>query len=136
MIVNDSTITKGFITAGLMNMSALVFSRFFTNSTIPESDPVVMSNFGLLMIVVWGLAYIAVAKNFHQVKWLIGVFAIEKLIYGCVWVKWLMNNNVKAVFEKDVMAGIFYAIYGVNDWIFFLFFAFVFMYILKPKNSK
>ena len=70
MTIKDSTITKGFIIAGLMNMSALIFSRFFTNSTIPEFDPIVMSNFGLLMIVVWGLAYISIAKKFHNIKWL------------------------------------------------------------------
>ena len=49
---------NGFIAAGLMNIgSVLLFSRGFTNSAINTADPVVMSNFGLLMIVVWGLAY-------------------------------------------------------------------------------
>lgn len=52
MAIKDSTITKGYIVAGLMNMSVLIFSRFFNNPTIAEYDPVVMSNFGLLMIVV------------------------------------------------------------------------------------
>jgi len=58
--LKNATIKKGFVLAGLFNMTVLVFSRFFTNSVIPESDPVVMSNFGLVMIVVWGLAYISV----------------------------------------------------------------------------
>ncbi len=135
MTIKDSTITKGFIIAGLMNMSALIFSRFFTNSTIPEFDPIVMSNFGLLMIVVWGLAYISIAKKFHNIKWLVGVFAIEKFIYGYVWTTWLINNNIKDVYEKDVMAGMFYSMYGINDWIFFVFFSFVFIYLLKLKNN-
>jgi hypothetical protein len=126
---------KGFIIAGLMNMSALIFSRFFTNATIPEFDSVVMSNFGLLMIVIWGLAYVSIAKNFHYVKWLVGVFAIEKFIYGYVWITWLINNNIKDVYEKDLMAGMFYSMYGINDWIFFVFFAFVFIYLLKLKNN-
>jgi hypothetical protein len=135
MTIKDSTITKGFIIAGLMNMSALIFSRFFTNATIPEFDSVVMSNFGLLMIVIWGLAYVSIAKNFHYVKWLVGVFAIEKFIYGYVWITWLINNNIKDVYEKDLMAGMFYSMYGINDWIFFVFFAFVFIYLLKLKNN-
>ncbi|TXE14227.1 hypothetical protein ESV85_01315 [Algoriphagus aquimarinus] len=135
MMLTTKTISKGFVTAGLMNMAVLVFSRFFTNPVIPEFDPVVMSNFGLLMIVVWGLAYISVAKNYHQVKWLVGVFAIEKLIYGFIWIKWMLNNNVSDVFEKDIMAGIFYSVYGVNDWIFFIFFSFVFIRLIKSVNS-
>ena len=136
MIVKDTIITKGFITAGLMNMSALIFSRFFTNKTITEFDPVVMSNFGLLMIVIWGLAYISIAKKFRYVKWLVAVFAIEKFIYGYIWITWILNNNIKAVYEKDLMAGIFYSIYGVNDWMFFVFFTLVFIYLIKLKNDK
>ncbi len=116
-------------------MTVLVFSRFFTNPVIPESDPVVMSNFGLVMIVVWGLAYISVAKNYHAVKWLVAVFAVEKLIYGIVWTKWNLNHELSAVYAKDTMAGIFYTIYGLNDWIFFIFFSYVFLRLMADKNS-
>ncbi|MFN3997816.1 hypothetical protein [Algoriphagus sp.] len=133
--IKTETITKGFVLAGLFNMTVLIFSRFFTNSVIPESDPVVMSNFGLLMIVVWGLAYISVAKNYHSVKWLIAVFAVEKFIYGFIWIKWMLNNNVLDVFAKDKMAGIFFAIYGVNDWIFFIFFLLVFIRLIRFGNN-
>jgi hypothetical protein len=126
MQVANERITKGFLLAGLMNTSVLVFSRMFNNPTIAEFDPNVMSNFGLLMILIWGFAYISVAKNYHLVKWLVGVFAIEKFIYGCVWIDWMMNNDIYQVYEKDFMAGVFYSIYGINDWIFFAFFAFVF----------
>ena len=136
MIIKNNIITKGFIISGLMNMAVLIFSRFFTNSTIPEYDPVVMSNFGLLMIVIWGLAYISVAKNYHQVKWLIAVFVIEKFIYGYVWIKWILNNNISEVYEKDTMAGMFYSIYGINDWIFFVFFLLVFIKISKTSKSS
>ena len=134
MTIKDSTITMGFIIAGLMNMSALIFSRFFTNTTINEVDPAVMSNFGLLMIVIWGFAYMSVAKNFHEVKWLVGVFAVEKFIYGCVWANWMINNDVKEVFKKDTMAGLFYSVYGINDWLFFLFFAFTFIHLIRQKS--
>ena len=133
MKIKDTIITKGFIVSGLMNISVLISSRLFTNSTIPEFDQQVLSNFGLLMIVIWGLAYIAVAKNFYQVKWLVGVFAIEKFIYGYVWINWLTKNNISDVFKKDKMAGMFYASYGVNDWIFFVFFLLVFLRLSKLK---
>lgn len=132
--IKSETLTKGFFIAGLMNMSVIVFSRFFTNKVIPATDPNVMSNFGLLMIVVWGLAYISIAKSFATVKWLVGVFALEKCIYGFIWIKWMLHNDVSAVYEQDKMAGIFYAVYGINDWICFGFFLFVFIRLLKWRN--
>jgi hypothetical protein len=135
MKMNTKTISIGFVLAGLMNASVLIFSRFFTNPTIAEFDPTVMSNFGLLMIFIWGLAYISVAKNYAKVKWLVCVFAIEKLIYACVWTNWLLNHNLSEVYEKDTMAGLFYSIYGINDWLFFVFFSLVFIRVLNTESA-
>ncbi|CAM3096543.1 hypothetical protein [Flavobacterium frigoris] len=135
MSIKSTAITKGFIISGLMNASVLIFSRLFTNATIPEFDPTVMSNFGLLMILIWGLAYISVAKKYHEVRWLVGIFAIEKLIYGLVWINWMLNNDIAAVYEKDLMAGVFYSIYGINDWVFFIFFILVFIRLSKSKKN-
>lgn len=135
MTIKHRPLSKGFILAGLANMTALIFSRFFTNTTIAEFDPVVMSNFGLVMILVWGLAYISVAKSYQDVKWLVGVFAIEKLIYGLVWINWIFHNSLSAVYEKDMMAGLFYSVYGINDWLFFIFFSFVFIRLSPNKHS-
>lgn len=134
MTLEKETISKGFIIAGLMNMSVLAFSRLFTNPVIAEYDPVVISNFGLLMIVVWGLAYMSVAKNYKHVKWLVAVFAIEKFIYGFIWIQWMLSNNISTVFAKDKMAGAFYATYGVNDWVFCIFFLLVFIKLFKAKD--
>lgn len=128
-------IQRGFLLAGLSNiLGVLIFSRAFTNAVIPATDPVVMSNFGLLMILVWGLAYIAVAKPYEQVKWLVAVFTLEKLIYGLIWIKWLSNHDLSAVYNQDTMAGVFYTIYGINDWVFFLFFGFVFFRLLTSNK--
>jgi hypothetical protein len=133
MTINNKKITKGFVLAGLMNSSVLVFSKFFTNPTIAEFDATVMSNFGILMIFIWGLAYISISKNYNQVKWLVAVFAIEKFIYGFIWTNWHLNNSIADVFEKDLMAGLFYSIYGINDWLFFIFFTFVFVRLVRNK---
>ena len=115
---------------------ALVFSRFFTNDAIPDADPVVMSNFGLVMIVVWGLVFLSISQKYDQLNWLVGVFAIEKFIYGLNWINWNSNNDLSAVFNKDYMAGIFYAVYGINDWLFFLFFLYVFVNSFKFQKAK
>ncbi len=136
MKLNNEIIKKGFVIAGIMNITGpLIFSRLLTNETIPQIDPDVMSNFGLVQIVVWGLIYIAMSKKYEQLKWLIGVFVIEKLIYSVNWTSWMMNNSLTSVYEKDTMAGVFYTIYGINDLFFFLFFLVVFFKLLKPTNN-
>jgi len=133
--MSEKIIRNGFIAAGLMNIIAvLVLSRFFTNPVIPETDPAVMSNFGLLMIIVWGFLYIALAFTYKNAKWVVGIFVIEKLIYVIAWLMWMINNNVTAVYDKDLFAGVFYSVYGINDFIFFLFFLYVF-YKLQTRTT-
>jgi len=133
MTINNKLISKGFILAGIMNCSVLLFSRGFTNKTINTYDPDVMSNFGMVMILIWGLAYISVAYKFQNVKWLVIIFAIEKLIYGCIWLQWITTNDVSIVYDEDKMAGIFYSIYGINDWLFCVFFLYVFIRLLRQQ---
>lgn len=128
-------VKMGFIAAAMMNIGGvLIFSRGFTNSAINEFDPVVMSNFGLLMIIVWGLAYLSAASITSGIKWLAGAFAIEKLVYVVVWLLWINDNSLAVVYEKDLFAGVFYSIYGLNDFVFMLFFAWVFL--TQDKLSK
>jgi len=134
MKLKREQLTIGFIAAGLMNIiGVLLFSRVFTNTVIPQYDSQAMSNFGLVMIVVWGFAYIAVAKQFYQLKWLIAVFTIEKLIYATHWTNWILNNKITDVMEQDTMAGLFYSIYGINDWMFFVFFLIVFIKLSRKE---
>lgn len=125
--MSQKLIKNGFILAALMNFSVLLFSRGFTNVAINEADPVVMSNFGLLMIMMWGLAYLSAATIGSNIKWVAGAFALEKLIYVVVWVKWILGNSLETVYSADIFAGIFYSIYGLNDFVFMIFFAWVFL---------
>ena len=137
MKVNKELIKKGMYLSGMMNIAGvLVFSRLFTNEAINKANPVIMSNFGLVMIVVWGLAFLAMASKWEHLKWVIGAFAIEKFIYGYTWTKWLMNSDLSSVYKEDAMAGLFYTIYALNDWLFCIFYIVVFIYLNKvQKNS-
>lgn len=136
MTLSREVVSKGFIASGISNIAGvLILSRFFTNEVIPKSDPVIMSNFGLLMIVLWGFVFISVAKHYQFLKWLVGLFVIEKLIYGIGWIHWLMNNDLTAVYNQDTMAGIFYTIYGANDWMFFIFFSYVFIFLSRQNKA-
>ena len=125
--MNSALMKVGLIAAGCMNIGGvLIFSRAFTNTAINNAEPVVMSNFGLLMIAVWGFAYIGAATIASSIKWLAGAFAVEKFVYVVVWLMWLSDNSLAQLYDKDFFAGVFYSIYGVNDLMFMLFFALVF----------
>ena len=126
--MNRKLVKIGLIAAALMNIGGvLVFSRAFTNVAINNADPIVMSNFGLLMIAVWGLAYLSAAAISSNIKWLMGAFAIEKLVYVVVWIRWHLESSLAQLYSTDNFAGVFYTIYGINDLVFMLFFARVFL---------
>ena len=126
--MTSALVKQGFIAAALMNIGGvMIFSRAFTNTTLMDTDPVVMSWFGLLMIMVWGLAYLGAAFSTGNIRWLAGAFAVEKLVYVAVWAKWISVNSLSDVYAQDLFAGIFYSIYGLNDAAFMLFFAWVWL---------
>lgn len=121
-------IRKGFIIAGLSNiLGVIICSKAFTNDVMLATQPDVMGYFGLISIILWGLAYISVCKSYNQVRWLVGVFVIEKLVYVIAWLAFITSHSLSAIYELDVLAGVFYTIYGANDFIFMLFFSFVFL---------
>lgn len=127
--MNKTVIKYGLILAALVNIGGvLTFSQLFSNTAINDADPVVMSNFGLVMIMVWGLAYFAAAMTKGNIRLLVSVFAIEKLVYVGAWVYWLSTHNLFSLYEADLFAGIFYTIYGLNDLLFMVFFIKVAMY--------
>lgn len=126
--MDQKTLRRGLVAAAAMNIGGvLLFSRAFTNEAISVADPAVMSRFGLLMILVWGLTYLAAATLEGRIRWLLGAFALEKLAYVAAWLLWMSGNSLKAVYEMDLFAGIFYSIYGVNDLVFMLFFSWAFV---------
>lgn len=126
------TISKIFILAGLSNIiGVFVFSKFFTNQVMMNAQPEVMGYFGLIAIALWGLAYIAVHKSYAAVPWLVGVFVIEKLAYVLVYLHWFSSHSIAQVYDQDAFAGIFYSIYGANDFLTMLFFVWVFFKVVR-----
>jgi hypothetical protein len=126
--MNEKLVRNGLIAAACSNIGGvLLFSRLFTNEAINNADPVVMSNFGLVMIVVWGLAYLGAAACNTNIRWLAGAFAVEKLVYVAVWLTWLSDHRLAPLYANDLFAGIFFSIYGLNDLVFMGFFVWVFV---------
>ena len=126
--MTDKLIHKGFIIAGLSNiLGVIICSKAFTNEVMLTTQPAVMGHFGLISIILWGFAYISVCKSYNQTRWLVGVFVIEKLAYVIAWLVFITSRSLSSIYELDVLAGVFYTIYGANDFIFMLFFSFVFL---------
>lgn len=125
--MKEKMIRNGFLLAGVSNiLGVTICSKGFTNEVMLASQPDVMGHFGLISIILWGFAYISVSKIYNKTRWLVGVFAIEKLAYVIAWLVFITSNSLNAIYEMDVLAGIFYTIYGANDFIFMLLFCFVF----------
>ncbi|MCM4161607.1 hypothetical protein FHG64_06175 [Antarcticibacterium flavum] len=132
--MKPNIISKLFLFAGLSNiLGVLIFSKFFTNSVLLSAQPAVMSYFGLISIILWGLAYISVRNTYAAVPWLLAVFTIEKAVYVLVWLSWLFSNSPGNLYDQDTFAGLFFSIYGVNDLFFGIFFGYVF---LKVRRSR
>ena len=136
--MSDNLIRTGFIVAGVINIAgALGTSMAFTNPELGQADPTAMSNFGLLGIILWGLAYIATANHWREAKWLAAVFSLEKALYAVHWAMWIQGNQdtLKSLFERDFMSGLFFSIYGPTDLLLAIFFAYVFVKASKPATA-
>ena len=125
----EKWISNIFLGAGAVNIvGILVFSRLFTNFSLNQIEPGVFSNEGLVLIMVWGLAYISLANYYHQATWVAGVFVVEKFVYVGIWVRWATKyfSTLEEIFAKDWLTGVFCAVYGANDFLFGVFFLYVF----------
>jgi hypothetical protein len=131
----EKWISNIFLIGGAVNIvGVLVFSKLFTNVLLNQIEPGVFSNEGLVLIMVWGLAYISLANYYHQAPWVAGVFAIEKFVYVGIWVRWATKylDTLGEIFAKDWLTGFFCAVYGANDFLFGVFFLYVFWRFRKP----
>lgn len=116
---------KGLLLAGFANVAGvLTFSRGFSNTYLNQLFPDLFGNWGLVCIMLWGLAYASVSKGYASVPRLLAVFAVEKLVYVISWFWWLTAHGAElpAIWSKDVLTALFYCLYGVLDMGFGVFF--------------
>ena len=120
-----SRVSLGFVLAMLYNSSIILFSKGFA-SDLGAIDPLFGPG-GCLGVLLWGLAYLALAKTYAQAPAVALVFAVEKLFYGCHWLLWLKDHGgeLGAMRNEDLLTGSFYSIYGSGDLAFMVFFAWV-----------
>jgi hypothetical protein len=116
---------KVFVMAGMANiMTILVATRAFTDSLISEVDPAVFSTPGLILIMIWGFAYLAVAPHWRQLPQMCLVFMLEKLVYVVMWTLWMLErrDQLQGLWEINWQIALFYGGYGLVDAAFTIFF--------------
>ena len=127
--MKEKYIKNFFYLAGAVNiLGTLTLSRFFTNESLVQIDPTIISSSGLILIIVWGLAFLATSNHYQKNRWIVGVFALEKITYVAMWCYWYFTKDYtfKSLFDLDFMTGFFYATFGLNDLLFLCFFCYVF----------
>ena len=135
---SDRAITGGFVLAGAFNVfGMLAVSRLFANPLLSASDPAVFSWLGQVAIVLWGLAYWAVARSYRYVPYLVLVFFIEKMVYATTWLLWLLDkdHSLASVASESLVTAIFFGVYGAGDFAFGLFFGWVALKVLRGGRS-
>ena len=130
----EPIITYGFLLAGAWNViGILTFSRFFTNRLLATIDPAVFSWLGQVSIVLWGLAYLSVARSYPYVPWLLVVFFVEKMVYGVTWLKWMIakGKTLPKIASESFVTAAFFSIYGAGDLVFGFFFGWVALKVMS-----
>lgn len=130
--------TAGFVAAAAFNIVGMLFvSKGFTNPLLAETDPVVYSLMGQIAVVLWGFAYLAVARSYRAVPYLLLVFCAEKIVYFVAWLLWLSTKGhtlpqIEAV--SPTTAG-FFMTYGAGDGLFAIFFGVMFIKALRERRA-
>lgn len=119
---DDKKYYLGYILAGLYNFSIIFFNKFFTND-LGKYDNLFNFN-GIIMILLWGISYVSIYDKYQNLPFLNFVFFVEKMYFVFKWIIWQKNNfyNLPTIFTEDKFTGIFYAVYGIGDFAFGLFF--------------
>ena len=115
----------------------LIVSKLFTNPLLSATDPAVFSWLGQIAIVLWGLAYWAVARPYRHVPYLVLVFFIEKMVYAAIWLLWLLQkgHSLASVASESLLTAIFFGVYGAGDFAFGIFFGWVALKVLKGSRN-
>ena len=107
----------------------LTFNKMYTGaSVLAGMAPSVFSLESQNLIQVWGLAYMAVSRDWKKVPMLSLVFFAEKMLYVWWWYLWIREeSNRNTALEmvtsgSNPQVGTFFLVYGLNDLLFGLVF--------------
>jgi hypothetical protein len=115
----------GFVIAMLYNSGIGIFSKGFGDN-LGAIDSL-FSSAGCVGVQLWGLAYLALAQRYAAAPAVALVFCLEKLFYSQHWLFWMSEHmgDLSTMMEADPLTGMFFAIYGIGDLAFMVFFGWV-----------
>ena len=67
--------------AAVVNFMILIPSKLLTNQQMFDAWPTLFGRSGCIQILLWGCAYLAAARRYATVPWLLVVFALGKAYY-------------------------------------------------------
>jgi len=123
----------GFVAAAGYNFGILGVTYGLNNPVLFDADPTVWSAPSSILVMLWGLAYLSLARDHEHARWTVLVFAIEKALYGALWLRYLLadSTDLAAITAQDPLTGVFLGAYGAGDLLFCAFFAWVFFRLTR-----
>ena len=131
--------TAGIIAAAAFNIIGMLFvSKGLTNPLLAETDPVVYSLMGQIAVLLWGFAYLAVARSYRAVPYLLLVFCVEKTVYFGAWLLWLSTkgHTLPQIEAMSPSTAGFFMTYGAGDGLFAIFFGVMFIKALREHRAN
>ena len=113
-----------FQSAAIVNTLGVFILTKGLNAPILEDElPQLFGSFGLVSIMVWGLAYWSCRYSASFRPSIGVVFAIEKSLYVFSWVTYMWKNPpLSSILKQDFLSGLFLSIYGVVDFLYLCLF--------------
>jgi len=75
------------------------------------------------------LCYLSVCYSYVSTPYTVLAFAVEKLVYVIIYIRFLKNGGVKKISEiasQDPLAALFFSSFGIGDGLSMIFFLVVF----------
>lgn len=125
--------------AGLFNLlGVLAFTKGFQDLSLGSYFPELFSGWGLVGILLWGLAYLAMAHRYTKAPEILLVFAVEKVFYFAAWCWWHWHNftRLPQIWGENPKAAIFYSVFGPGDLAFAFFFLALYFGAVRSTDER
>lgn len=95
---------------GLINLLPLIYlTPLKDHEQLHRADALWFGAPGLVLIALWGLAYMAAARHWALLPGMMAVFALEKALYSTHWMLWLSDSGDRMEFllARDPLTAFF-----------------------------
>ena len=133
------TASRLIVIFGLVNLTLLgSLTPLMDGDLLAQQDALLFSWPGVVVIALWGLAYIASANQWQLLPGLMLVFAAEKFFFAGRWAWWMSHNSgeLSNLMTLDPMVALFFGGYGLWDGFCGIVFAVLALKALNGSKSQ